>query len=176
MRLTNLKKLTLGAAFALFALLGTTQVTNAQWNRDWEREQRRIQRQQQRQAQRQQERYQRRMYRVYANNGYYNTDERGVQILRDAVNRGYQQGFYAGQTGRRNGNGYGYNGLSSYRNGTYGYNSYVNSSAYRYYFQQGFQRGYEDGYNSRYQYGYRTNNGMNILGNILSGILNIQQY
>src|SRR5215213_10800993 len=105
MRLTNLKKLTVGAAFALFALLGTTQVTNAQWNRDWEREQRRIQRQQQRQAQRQQERYQRRMYRVY--NGY-QTDERGIQVLRDAVNRGYQQGFYAGQTGRRTRN-YGYN-------------------------------------------------------------------
>src|SRR4051812_15315191 len=107
MRLTNLKKFTLGAAFGLVALLGTTQVTNAQWrNRDWQREQeRRVE--QQRRAQRQQERYQRRTYRVY--NGY-QTDDRGVQILRDAVNRGYQQGFYAGQTGRRNGN-YGYNGL-----------------------------------------------------------------
>jgi flagellar biosynthesis/type III secretory pathway protein FliH len=173
MRLTNLKKLTVTAAFGLVAMLGATQVTDAQWNRDWEREQRKIQRQQQKQAQRAQRRYERRMYRVY--NGY-QTDERGVQILRDAVNRGYQQGFYAGQTGRRNGNGYGYNGLSSYRNGSYGYNRYVNSSAYRYYFQQGFQRGYQDGYNSRYQYGYRSNNGINILGSILSGILNISSY
>ena len=112
------------------------------------------------------------MYRVY--NGY-QTDDRGLQILRDAVNRGYQQGYYAGQTGRRSRN-YGYNNLSSYRSGTYGYNSYVNSSTYRYYFQQGFQRGYEDGYNSRYQYGYRSNGGLNILGNILSGILNISSY
>jgi flagellar biosynthesis/type III secretory pathway protein FliH len=173
MRLTNFKKLTVAAAFGLIALLGTAEIANGQWDRDWEREQRRIQRQQQKQAQRQQRRYERRMYRVY--NGY-QTDERGIQILRDAVNRGYQQGFYAGQTGRRNGYGYGYNGLSSYRNGTYGYNSYVNTSAYRYYFQQGFQRGYEDGYNSRYQYGYRSNNGINILGSILSGILNLSSY
>ncbi len=171
MRLTNLKKLTVAAAFGFVALLGTTQVANAQWNRDWEREQRRIQKQQQQQA-RQQRQYQKRMYRVY--NGY-QTDERGVQILRDAVNRGYQQGYYAGQNGRRSRN-YGYNNLSSYRSGTYGYNSYVNSSTYRYYFQQGFQRGYEDGYNSRYQYGNRTNGGLNILGNILSGILNISNY
>jgi len=181
MRLTNLKKLTATAAFGLVALLGASQVTNAQWtNRDWQREQRRIEKQQRRaQEQRRydQQRYnqqinQRRTYRVY--NGY-QTDDRGVQILRDAVNRGYQQGFYAGQTGRRSG-GYGYNNLSSYRSGTYGYNSYVNSSAYRYYFQQGFQRGYEDGYYSRNQYGYRSNNGINILGSILSGILNISSY
>ena len=178
MRLTGLKKLTVAAAFGLVAMLGATQVTNAQWrDRDWQREQQRRIEKQQRRAEREQQRYdqqryQRRMYRVY--NGY-QTDERGVQILRDAVNRGYQQGFYAGQNGRRNG-GYGYNNSSAYRNGTYGYNSYVNSSAYRYYFQQGFQRGYQDGYNSRYQYGYRSNNGLNILGSILSGILNISSY
>ena len=175
MRLTNLKKLTVAAAFGLVAMLGATQVTNAQWtNRDWQREQRRIEKQQRR-AQQAQRQYERRMYRVYTNSGYYQTDDRGVQILRDAVNRGYQQGFNAGQTGRRSG-GYGYNNSSMYRNGTYGYNSYVNSSTYRYYFQQGFQRGYEDGYNSRYQYGYRSNNGINILGSILSGILNISSY
>ena len=179
MRLTNLKKLTVAAAFGLVALLGTAQVADAQWQRDYEREQRQYERQQrraerqQRRYERQQRQYQRRMYRVY--NGY-QTDERGIAILRDAVNRGYQQGYYAGQPGRRNGYGYGYNGLSSYRSGTYGYNSYVNNSTYRYYFQQGFQRGYEDGYNSRYQYGYRSNNGLNILGNILSGILNISRY
>jgi type II secretory pathway pseudopilin PulG len=170
MKLTNLKRLTATAAFGFVALLGATQVSNAQWNRDSQRE-RRIERQQ-RQAQKQQRQYERRMYRVYGN---YQTDDRGVQILRQAVNSGYQQGFYAGQSGRRSRNS-SYNNLSAYRNGNYGYNSYVNSSTYRYYFQQGFQRGYEDGYNSRYQYGYRSNGGLNILGNILSGILNISSY
>jgi len=170
MRLTNLKKLSAIAVFGLVAMLGTTQVINAQTYRDWQREQRRIERQQ-RQAQKEQRRYERRMYRVY--NGY-QTDERGVQILRDAVNRGYQQGYYAGQTGRRNGYGYGYNGLSSYRSGTYGYNSYVSSNTYRYYFQQGFQRGYEDGYYSRSRYGRYSNGSYSILGAILEQILGFQ--
>jgi type II secretory pathway pseudopilin PulG len=174
MKLTNLKKLTATAAFGLVAMLGATQVSNAQWNRDSQRDQRRIERQQ-RQAQQEQQRYQRQQQRRYRVYGNYQTDDRGVQILRDAVNRGYQQGYNAGQSGRRSRNS-SYNNLSVYRSGTYGYNSYVNSSTYRYYFQQGFQRGYEDGYNSRNQYGYRSNNGVNILGSILSSILNISSY
>ena len=172
MRLTNLKKIAATGALGLVALLGTAEIANAQTYRDYQRQQRRIERQQERQDRRAQRQYQRRMYRLNNQYGYYQTDDRGIQILRDAVNRGYQQGFYAGQTGRRNGYGYGYNGLAAYRNGSYGYNSYVSSQQYRYYFQQGFQRGYEDGYNSRYQYGYRSNNGINILGSILSTILN----
>lgn len=172
MRLTNIKRLAVTTAFSLVAVLGLTEVASAQYtNRQWEQQQRRVERQRQK-AVRQQQRYERMRYRVYNNGRYYQTDDRGLQVLRDAVNRGYQQGFYAGQTGRRSGNRYGYNGLSAYRNGTYGYSSYVDSSQYRYYFQQGFQRGYEDGYNSRYQYGYRSNNGINILGSILSSILN----
>jgi flagellar biosynthesis/type III secretory pathway protein FliH len=178
MRLTNFKKLAVTGVLGVVAILGTAEVTNAQWQRDWEREQRQIQKQQRkaiRQQQKQQQRYQRQMYRLNNQYGYYQTDERGIQILRDAVNRGYQQGYYAGQTGRRNRN-YNYNNVSIYRNGTYGYNSYVNSNQYRYYFQQGFERGYQDGYNSRYQYGYRSNNGVNILGSILSSILNFSSY
>lgn len=178
MRFTNLKKLVAGAALGFTVLLGTAEISNAQSNRNyrqWEKEQRRVEKQQQK-AVRQQQKYERMQYRVYNNGRYYQTDNRGIEILRQAVNSGYQQGYYAGQTGRRNGNRYGYNGLSSYRNGTYGYSSYVDQSQYRYYFQQGFQRGYEDGYNSRYQYGYNSGGGLNILGSILQGILNFSQF
>lgn len=171
MRLTNLKKIAATGALGLFALLGTAEITNAQTYRDYQRQQRRIERQQDRQERRAERQYQRRMYRLNNQYGNYQTDERGIQILRDAVNRGYQQGYYAGQTGRRSRN-YNYQSLSAYRNGNYGYNSYVNSRQYQYYFQQGFQRGYEDGYYSRNQYGYRSNGGINILGSILSTILN----
>lgn len=174
MRLTNIKKLVATGALGLIAVIGTAEIANAQTYRDYQRQQRQIQRQQERnirQQQKAQRRYQRQMYRLRNQYGYYQTDQRGIQILRDAVNRGYQQGFYAGQTGRRTGNNR-YSNISIYRNGNYGYNSYVNSNQYRYYFQQGFQRGYQDGYNSRYQYGYRSNNGINILGSILSTILN----
>jgi len=174
MRLTNLKKIALTGALGLVAMLGTAEIANAQTYRDYQRQQReweRQQRQTQRQQQRAQRQYERRMYRINNRYGAYRTDDRGLQILRDAVNRGYQQGFYAGQTGRQSGR-YNYNTLPAYRSGAYGYNSYVTQAQYRYYFQQGFQRGYEDGYYSRSQYGYRSNNGINILGSILSGILN----
>lgn len=115
-------------------------------------------------------------YRVYRNGGYYQTDNRGAELLRQAVNRGYQQGVRAGQADRSNRRSGGYNNSSIYRSGNYGYESYVDSSQYQYYFRQGFERGYQDGYNSRYQYGSNNNGGLNILGTILQGILNIQQF
>jgi len=114
-------------------------------------------------------------YRVYRNGSYYQTDYRGAELLRQAVNSGYQQGFQQGQMDaqyRRNGS---YYGNEVYRSGVYGYQSYVDRSQYQYYFQQGFQRGYEDGFNNQYRYGSRSNNGINILGNILNGILNLTQ-
>lgn len=188
MKLNILKRTAAIGALGLIALLGTSETANAQTYRDYQREQQRAQRQyerQQRQYERQQQRtYNERQqqrnysqrYRVYSNGGYYQTDNRGVEMLRQAVNRGYQQGYRAGQGDRGYRRGYNYGGSSIYRSGNYGYQSYVDSSQYRYYFQQGFQRGYEDGYNSRYQYGYNSNGGLSILGSILSGILNIQPY
>ena len=114
-------------------------------------------------------------YRVYRNGSYYQTDYRGAELLRQAVNSGYQQGYRQGQLDaryRRNSNYYGNN---VYRSGTFGYQSYVARDQYQYYFQQGFERGYEDGFNNSFRYGTRTNTGLNILGNILNGILNITQ-
>jgi hypothetical protein len=116
-----------------------------------------------------------RYYRVYRNGSYYETDNRGAELLRQAVNSGYRQGFQQGQLDARYGRSGSYYGNNVYRSGTYGYQSYVDRSQYQYYFQQGFQRGYEDGFNNQYRYGYRSNNGLNILGNILNGILNITQ-
>ena len=95
-------------------------------------------------------------------------------MLRQAVNRGYQQGVIAGQNDRRNRRGNSYYNSQIYRNGNYGYQNYVDSSQYQYYFQQGFERGYQDGYNSRSQYGSSSNGSFNILGAILQGILNFQ--
>lgn len=113
-------------------------------------------------------------YRVYRNGSYYNTDNRGAELLRQAVNSGYQRGFQAGQRDRNDRRRSTWNNNSDYRAGSYGYENGVNRSQYQYYFQQGFQRGYQDGYNSRNQYG--SNNGGSILGAILGQILNIQQY
>jgi len=112
------------------------------------------------------------MFRIYTNGQYYNVDNRGYSLLRQAVNSGYQQGYRAGMRDRRFGRYDPYRD-SMYTTGTYGYNSYVARNQYQYYFQQGFQRGYEDGFYARTQYGYRTGSTYNILGGVLNTILNI---
>ncbi|MEP7075275.1 MAG: hypothetical protein ABI878_05650 [Acidobacteriota bacterium] len=123
-------------------------------------------------------------YRIYRNGRYYNTDNRGADMLRQAVNEGYRQGFAAGRSdrhGRRNSS---WSNNNVYRTGTYGYSSGVDRSQYQYYFQQGFQRGYQDGSNSQYrddfvgnyQYGYNEGGTLNVLGTILNEVLNIQTY
>ena len=188
MKLFNLKSLVSVTALGLALMAGTSDVSAQGWGRNNQRqtikqqqklekerlklEQARLRAERQRlntiQAQNR--------YRVYRNGSWYNTDNRGAELLRQAVNEGYRQGFNAGRSdrGRRVNSSWG--GSSIYRSGTYGYQSYVDRNQYQYYFQQGFQRGYQDGYNSRYQYG--TNNGgtVNILSSILGSILNIQRY
>ncbi len=114
-------------------------------------------------------------YRVNRNGQYYQTDSRGAELLRQAVNRGYQQGFQQGQADSRYGRDSSYYGNSVYRSGNYRYESYVDQNQYQYYFQQGFQRGYEDGFNNQYRYGTRSNSGLNILGGILNSILQISR-
>lgn len=123
-------------------------------------------------------------YRVYRNGSVYQTDSRGAELLRNAVNQGYQQGFQAGRRDRNSNRRVSWSNDSIYRNGTMGYQSHVTRSQYQYYFQQGFQRGYQDGsnrqyandYNGQYEYGSYENGSVNILGTILNTVLNIRSY
>lgn len=115
-------------------------------------------------------------FRVNRNGTYYQTDNRGVELLRQSVNAGYQEGYRAGRDDRNQRRSDNYNNSSVYRNGNYGYQNYVTRNQYQYYFQQGFQRGYQDGFNSRYEYGTNNNGSLNIMGNILQTILNIESY
>ncbi len=183
MKLFNLKRTLAVSALGLATLLGTSQIASAQYNdRDYNKQNKKIIKQQQkiaRQRQKIEDQRQRssaNRYRVYRNGGYYQTDNRGAELLKQAVNRGYQQGFNAGKNDRSSRRNNGYNNSSMYRSGNYGYQNYVDSSQYQYYFREGFRRGYEDGYNSRYQYGSNNNGGLNILGTILQQVLNIQSY
>ena len=114
-----------------------------------------------------------RMYRIYQGGRYYNVEQRGVELLRSAVQQGYSQGYRQGQIDRQYRRSYNYGTHSMYRSGTYGYQSYVARNQYQYYFQQGFQRGYEDGFNSSYRYGVRSGNGFNILAGVLNTILQV---
>ena len=138
--------------------------------------QQQIRLQQQRQAQlRRQAQYNNR-YRVNQNGRYYQTDYRGAELLKQAVNEGYRQGFLAGQYDSSHRRSYKYNSSSMYNNGNYGYQSYVDSRLYQHYFQQGFQKGYEDGYSKRYKYGTYNNGNRSILGTILGAILKLERY
>lgn len=171
MKFINVKTLLSVGVLSVVGLVGMSQEVSAQGNSGWAHEKNRIKKQQ-----KQELKQARRQYRVYRNGGYYQTDYRGAELLRQAVRDGYQQGFRQGQMDRQYRRNGGYYGNSIYRSGTYGYQSYVDRNQYQYYFQQGFQRGYEDGLNSRTRYGTRSGNTVNILGSILGSILNIREF
>jgi hypothetical protein len=201
MNLNIFRKTITVSALGLAVLLGTTEIVNAQASKQEQREQQKIaKRQQEAQAHRakiedqrikaDQRREQTRIrnipmsrtasptdrYRVNRNGTYYETNNRGAELLKQAVNSGYQEGYRSGRNdriGRRDGN---YKNSPVYRKGNYGYQKYVNSEQYQYYFQQGFERGYDDGFNTRYENGTNNNGSLNILGNILQNILNIESY
>ena len=123
-------------------------------------------------------------YRVNRNGSWYNTDNRGADLLRQGVNEGYRQGFTAGRTDRNARRNNSWTNNNVYRSGTYGYQNGVAQNQYQYYFRQGFQRGYQDGSNSQYQedyngdYQYGTKNGgtLYMFRSIMNHILTIQSY
>jgi hypothetical protein len=150
MKINVIKTVALGFVFGLVALVGATQVTNAQI----------------------------RIYAQTDRYDRDDRDDRR-EILRQAVNQGYQQGFRQGQMDRRYGRRMGYDNSGMYREGTYGFSRGYGGgmrSRYQRAFQRGFERGYEDGYNSRYRYGYRTNNGLQVVSSILNSIINSSRY
>lgn len=104
----------------------------------------------------------------------YVTTQYGADVLRQAVNNGYQQGLAAGQADRQDGWRSDYQTTYAYQDGNYGYDArYVSQSDYNYYFRQGFQRGYQDGYANSRQYGVVTNGSPSILSSVLSAILGL---
>jgi len=114
-------------------------------------------------------------YRYQLNGTYHETNQYGVDMLRQAVNNGYRQGYQAGVADRQDHWRFDYRNSPAYREATLGYSgSYVDLDDYSYYFRQGFQRGYEDGYYSRTRYGSGSNGTVSILANVLSGILGLK--
>ncbi|MFN2491506.1 MAG: hypothetical protein ABR501_01305 [Pyrinomonadaceae bacterium] len=86
-------------------------------------------------------------YRYSRGGNYYETNRYGAQMLQQAVNNGYSEGFRAGQADREDGWSFSPENAIGYEDGSYGYDGYyVDLSEYRYYFREGFSRGYEDGY------------------------------
>jgi hypothetical protein len=117
-------------------------------------------------------------YRYYRGGQYYETSQYGAEMLRQAINYGYEEGYQAGLADREDGwRNSGYQDSYAYQDATYGYNGYyVSLDEYRYYFREGFRRGYDDGFYSRSQYGRYSNGTGNILTAILQQILNLQGF
>ena len=87
------------------------------------------------------------IYRYNRGGAYYETNQYGADLLRQAVNSGYEEGFRAGAADREDNWRPDYRNSYAYQDATYGYNGYyLGLEDYRYYFRQGFQRGYQDGY------------------------------
>jgi flagellar biosynthesis/type III secretory pathway protein FliH len=102
------------------------------------------------------------------------TNQYGADLLRQAVNYGYQEGVRFGQADRQDGLPANYRNSFAYQDANYGYSGYyVDQADYNYYFRQGFQRGYADGYNSQSQYGTSFNGTPSILATLLSSILGL---
>jgi hypothetical protein len=113
-------------------------------------------------------------YRYNMGGVFRETNQYGVDVLRQAVNQGYLEGYRAGQIDRRDRVPADFQRAFEFENGNFDYaGSYVPQSDYGYYFRQGFQRGYDDGYWSRARYGTFVNGNASILSDILTGILGL---
>ena len=114
-------------------------------------------------------------YRYYLGGRYYQTNEYGATVLRQAVNQGYEQGFAAGRADRQDRWAFNYRTSYAYQDANYGYGGfYIERANYNYYFRQGFRRGYEDGYYSRYRYGVYSTGRYVVRAPVLSVIINLR--
>jgi hypothetical protein len=102
------------------------------------------------------------------------TNRYGADVMRQAVNNGYQQGFKAGRADRKDHWSSNYQQSYGYQDANFGFSgNYLPQSDYNYYFREGFRRGYEDGFARHPQYGTVVNGSASILGTILTGILGL---
>ena len=114
-------------------------------------------------------------YRYRRAGHYYRVNRYAAELLQDAVNYGYEQGFEVGRADRADHWRYDYAASYAYQDADYGYyGRYVDRDEYNYYFRQGFRRGYQDGYYRRYRYGVSINGGFRILGGALKVIIDLR--
>ena len=100
------------------------------------------------------------------------TNEYGAQLLRNAVNAGYEQGYAQGRDDRRDRLSSNYRRAFAYQDANYGYSGrYVAQDDYNYYFRQGFRDGYTDGYANGHRYGTINGSSAAILASVAAGIL-----
>ena len=197
MKLHNVKKAILTSTLGLATLLGTGIIANAQWRdrddktpsqmqkaelekqRQYE-EQVRLEQQRHSQLRVQYERNRKPWeknvrYKVYQNNKMFITDARGLEMLKQAVINGYEQGFKAGLTDRKNRRNLSFMNSSIYKKGNFGFQKSVDLKQYQFFFQKGFAEGYQDGFNTRKFRGWYQNDG-NLSERELRAILKYERF
>jgi hypothetical protein len=107
---------------------------------------------------------------------WYDTNQYGVEYLRQAVNNGYEEGFHAGQADREDRwRGGSYRESYGYQDANFGYNGrYIDQGQYNHYFREGFQRGFDDGFNRRDRYGRSSGGRYSVMALVLSRIVNVR--
>jgi hypothetical protein len=183
MKLLNIKTAIVTTSFGLIALFGTGEI-NAQSRNQNDRfpnqsinqqkielekqrqyeEQVRLERERQEQMRVKYERNRKPWeknvrYKVFQNGKMFITDSRGLEMLKQAVIRGYEEGFKSGLSDRKNRKKGGFNNSMMYRNASFGYQNSVELKQYQFFFQKGFSEGYEDGFNTRRFRGWYQNDG-----------------
>jgi hypothetical protein len=115
-------------------------------------------------------------YRYYRGGNYFYVNSYAANLLQEAVNHGYAEGYRAGRADRLDTWRFGYEDSFAWQDANFGYTGYyVDQSEYNFYFREGFRRGYEDGYYGRYRYGTYTNGKYAVLGAILTTVLNLEE-
>ena len=171
MQLFDKRRLGFVLVLGVAVVFGGSLAASAQGNSRWAHEKNRIRKEQKAEA-----KALKHGYRLYRGDNYYETDQRGVDLMRRAIESGYQQGYKAGANDRRYSRMDNYRDEVLYRSGNYGYQNYVDLDQYQYYFREGFERGYSDGYDSETTYGTNSGGKWSILGNILDRILNARSF
>lgn len=115
-------------------------------------------------------------YRYRRGSIYYETNQYGVDVLRQALNNGYEEGIQAGLADQQDKWRFDYQQSFAYQDANFGYDGrHVQQDDYNYYFREGFQRGYDDGYKDRRAYGRNNASGPDtLLGAVIETILGLQ--
>jgi hypothetical protein len=105
----------------------------------------------------------------------YETNQYGVDLLKQAVNYGYEQGYRTGEADRMDHAASDFEGSFAYQDANYGYAGfYVDRDDYNFYFREGFRRGYEDGYGRHTEFGMYANGRGTMLDAVLGSIFNVE--
>jgi len=111
-------------------------------------------------------------FRYLRGGRYYEINQYGAEVLRQAVQLGYEEGYQAGAADREDGWRASYREHYAYQDGDFGYDGYyVDRDDYVYYFREGFRRGYDDGYGDRYVYGRYDNGAYRMQDSVMLQVL-----